>query len=282
VLYVVATPIGNLEDLSPRAARVLREVELIAAEDTRSARKLLAHLGIPTPELVSMFEGNEVERASALVSELASGRSIALISEAGTPVISDPGQRLVRAAADAGARVEVVPGPSAVITALVASGLPADAFTFLGFPPREAGPRREAFGALRRHPATLVLYEAPARVAATLSDLADALGAARPAALARELTKLHEEIVRGTLGELHARFAASAPRGECTLVIAGSAGDPAEDEDPGDLEARVKALLDQGLGPRDVAARLVAVTGKPRRALYQLALSIQRTRDRAR
>jgi 16S rRNA (cytidine1402-2'-O)-methyltransferase len=169
--------------------------------------------------------------------------------------------------------VVVVPGPSAHATALVASGLPSERFLFLGFPPREAGPRRELFGSLRRDPATLLFYEAPARVGRTLADLAEAFGAARPAALGRELTKLHEEIVRGTLGELAARYADEAPRGECTLVVAGaSAGEAAE---PVDVEARARALLAEGLGPKDVAARLAVETGKPRRALYQLALSLK-------
>jgi 16S rRNA (cytidine1402-2'-O)-methyltransferase len=170
-------------------------------------------------------------------------------------------------------KVVVVPGPSAHAAALVASGLPSDRFLFLGFPPREAGPRRELFGSLRRDPATLLFYEAPARVGRTLADLAEAFGPARPACLCRELTKLHEEIVRGSLGELAARYAGEAPRGECTLVVAGaSAGEAAE---PIDVEARARALLAEGLGPKDVAARLAVETGKSRRTLYQLALSLK-------
>jgi len=276
-LFIVGTPIGNLEDLSLRAARVLREVELIAAEDTRTARQLLAHvdaLGPHNPErrLVSYFEGNEAERTSGLVEALLAGQRVALISEAGMPGVSDPGAYAITAAITAGARVEVVPGPSAALAALIGSGLPTDRFTFLGFLPREAGARRVALGALRREPATMILYEAPDRVAATLVDAGDAFGPERRASLGRELTKLYEEHVRGTLGELAARYAEAPPRGECTLVIAGTTEPVAEL----DLEAELRALLAAGLGPKDAAARLVVKTGKPRRMLYQLALALAR------
>jgi 16S rRNA (cytidine1402-2'-O)-methyltransferase len=278
-LYVVGTPIGNLEDLSPRAARVLREAELIAAEDTRSAKLLLAHadaLGACNPQrrVISYFEGNEAERGAELARALAAGQRVAVISEAGMPGVSDPGARAIRAAVDAGARVEVVPGPSAVLAALLGSGLPCERFTFLGFPPRESGARRALLGTLRGEVATLILYEAPDRVGATLADLAAALGAERRASVARELTKLHEEHVRGTLGELATRYATTPPRGECTLVVEGGTGAAPEV----DIEAELRALLAAGLGPKDAAARLVVVTGKPRRQLYQLALSLQRAR----
>jgi 16S rRNA (cytidine1402-2'-O)-methyltransferase len=280
-LFVVAGPIGNLEDLSPRAARILREVDLIAAEDTRAAKVLLAHADAagganPARRVVSFFEGNEAERAVELAEALRAGRRVAVISEAGMPGVSDPGARAVDAAIAAAARVEVIPGPSASLAALVASGLPAGRFTFLGFPPREAGARRELFGTLRGEVATMIFYEAPDRVGATLADLAAALGGARRASLARELTKVHEEHVRGTLAELAARYADVAPRGECTLVVEG--GELAAGEAV-DVEAELRRLLDQGLGPKDAAARLVVVTGKPRRHLYQLALSLQRTRS---
>ena len=271
-LYVVGTPIGNLEDLSLRAARVLREVEIVAAEDTRSARTLLAHVGAAPEKLVSYFEGNEAVRTGELVAALGAGKRVALISEAGMPGISDPGARVIAAAIEAGVRIEVIPGPSALLAALVASGLPTDRFTFYGFPPREAGARRELFGSLRGEVATLVFYEAPDRVGATLADLAAAFGADRRAALGRELTKLYEEHVRGTLGELAARYADTPPRGECTLVVAGGQGDaPIVD-----VEAELRALLGSGLGPKDAAQRLVVKTGKPRRQLYQLALALQR------
>jgi 16S rRNA (cytidine1402-2'-O)-methyltransferase len=278
-LFVVGTPIGNLEDLSLRAARVLREVDLIAAEDTRSAKTLLSQVDAlgtvnPVRRVISYFEGNEAEREEEIYDALAQGRDVAVISEAGMPGISDPGARAIAAAIEAGARVEVIPGPNAALAALVASGLPTHRFTFLGFPPREAGARQELFGTLRSELATLIFYEAPDRVAATLADLAAALGADRRASLGRELTKLHEEHVRGTLAELSARYAHESPRGECTLVVAGAiAAAPAVD-----IEGELRRLLESGLGPKDAAARLVVVTGKPRRQLYQLALSLQRER----
>jgi 16S rRNA (cytidine1402-2'-O)-methyltransferase len=278
-LFVVGTPIGNLEDLTLRAARVLREVDLIAAEDTRSAKFLLSHVDAlgavnPVRRVMSYFEGNEAEREDEIYDALAQGRDVAVISEAGMPGISDPGARAVVAAIEAGARVEVIPGPNAALAALVASGLPTDRFTFLGFPPRESGARQELFGTLRSELATLIFYEAPDRVAATLADLGAALGADRRASIGRELTKLHEEHVRGTLGELAARYADQPPRGECTLVVAGgSVAAPTVD-----IEAELRRLLESGLGPKDAAARLVVVTGKPRRQLYQLALSLQRER----
>jgi len=280
VLYIVGTPIGNLEDLSPRAARILREADLVAAEDTRSAKTLLAHADAggganAARRVVSYFEGNEAERDAELQAALAGGRRVAVISEAGMPGISDPGTRAVASAVAAGARVEVIPGPNAALAALVASGLPTDRFTFVGFPPRETGARQALFGTLRGERATLVLYEAPDRVGATLADLAAAFGADRRASLGRELTKLHEEHVRGTLAELAARYATEAPRGECTLVVEGGQGEIA----PVDIEAELRALLAQGLGPKDAAQRLVVLTGKPRRQLYQLALSLERASD---
>ncbi|HEY5947422.1 MAG TPA: SAM-dependent methyltransferase, partial [Kofleriaceae bacterium] len=189
--------------------------------------------------------------------------------------ISDPGARAIAAAIELGARVEVIPGPNAALAALVASGLPTDRFTFLGFPPREAGARQELFGTLRSEVATLIFYEAPDRVFATLTDLAAALGAERRASLGRELTKIHEEHVRGTLAELAARYQHAPPRGEVTLVVAGGSADtPVVD-----IEAELRRMLDSGLGPKDAAARLVVLTGKPRRQLYQLALSLQREKS---
>ncbi len=277
-LHVVATPIGNLEDITYRAVRVLAEVDVVAAEDTRAAQRLFAHYGIRAGRLVSFFEGNEAARTAELIDELCAGRDVAVISEAGTPGISDPGERLVRAAVEADVRVEVVPGPVAAITALVGSGLPAQRFLFLGFPPREEGARRELFGSLRRERATLILYEAPDRVAATLADLQGAFGAERRAVVARELTKLYEELARGSVGSLRERFSAQAPRGECAIVVEGASAEAAEHEV--DIEAELRLLLAEGLGPKDAAARLVVKTGKPRRQLYQLALSIKRELDR--
>jgi 16S rRNA (cytidine1402-2'-O)-methyltransferase len=280
-LYLVATPLGNLEDMSPRAVRVLGEVDVIAAEDTRSAERLLGHFGQRRRDVRSFFAGNEAARTEELLAVLAVDKSVAVISEAGLPGVSDPGERLVRAAIAAAVRVEVIPGPVAALTALVASGLPCAPFTFLGFPPREAGARRALLGSLAATTHTLIFYEAPGRVATTLGDLAEALGGDRLASLARELTKVHEEHVRGTLTELAHRYREAPPRGECTLVVAGAQDQAAPLADPGDLERAMCALLDQGLGPRDAAARLVARTGKPRRQLYQLALSLRRGRDGA-
>lgn len=278
-LYVVGTPIGNLEDLSLRAARVLREADVIAAEDTRSAKTLLAHvdaLGPANPgrRIVSYFEGNEAARADGLVAELQAGKKVAVISEAGMPGVSDPGTRAIAAAISADVRVEVIAGPSAALAALIGSGLSSERFLFVGFPPREPGARRELFGTLRDQIATLIFYEAPDRVGATFADLAAALGETRRASLGRELTKLYEEHVRGTLGELAARYADTPPRGECTIVVAGHTGEAQVI----DIEAELRRLLAEGLGPKDAAQRLVVVTGKPRRVLYQLALSLQRER----
>ena len=285
-LVVVATPIGNLEDLSLRAMRVLRGAALICAEDTRTAKQLLRHVdgasgdgrpGAGDRRLVSLFAGNEQARAAEVCEAIAGGTSVALISEAGTPGISDPGQRLVAAVIAAGLAVEVVPGPVAAIHALVASGLPTDAFLFLGFPPRETGARQVLFGGRRGESATMVLYEAPDRVGATLADLVLAFGPERRASVGRELTKLFEEHARGSLAELAARYAEVAPRGECTIVVEGAAVGQAELGAAAiDLEAELAALLASGLGPKDAAARLVVRTGKPRRQLYQLALSLQR------
>lgn len=275
VLYVVATPIGHLEDITYRAVRILGEADLIAAEDTRRSGQLLRHLGIEPRRIISFFEGNEAERTAELADELAKGTTIALITDAGTPAISDPGHRLVARALDIGARVEVVPGPAAAIAGLVASGLPSDQFLFLGFPPRKPGPRRELFARRRREPATMIFYEAPDRVGETLADLAAAFGPDRPAVVARELTKIHEEVLRGSLQELATELKTTPRRGEHTLIIAG-ADEATESEPEIDLEQAVRSLLAQGHGPKDIAARLVAQTGVPRRRLYQLALALAR------
>ncbi len=277
VLYVVATPIGNLEDITLRATRTLQSVDVIAAEDTRSAQRLLSHLKIPRPELVSLFQGNEASRTQLLINKLSHGDEVAIICESGTPGISDPGERLIKAVTDAGIRVEVIPGPVAAITALVGSGLPTDRFLFLGFAPRESGARRQLFGSLRGDPSTVILYESADRVADTAFDLADAWGDTRSCVLARELTRVHEEYIRMTLGQLAEHCKQHPPRGQCTLVVAGAAPDSADNVI--DVEAEMSALLRSGLGPKDAAQRLVVRTGKPRRQLYQLALSLMRTME---
>lgn len=271
VLYLVATPIGNLEDMTFRAVRVLGEVDVIAAEDTRRSGQLLRHFKIEPKRLVSFFEGNEAARSEELVAELVGGAKVALVTDAGMPGISDPGERLVARAIAAGVVVEVIPGAVAAMTALVGSGLPGERFLFLGFPPRAEGERRALFASLRREIATLLFYEAPDRVKATLADLAAALGGERRAVVARELTKLHEEYARGSLAELASRDLTA--RGEHTLVVAGASTAQAAEDDI-DVEAAVRAMLAEGLGPKDIAARLTITTGLPRRKLYQLALSL--------
>ncbi|MDX8402068.1 MAG: 16S rRNA (cytidine(1402)-2'-O)-methyltransferase [Mariprofundaceae bacterium] len=217
-LFVVATPIGNLEDITYRAVRILGECELIAAEDTRTSRRLLDHYGIDTP-MVSLHEHNEPQAAARLIPRLQAGARIALITDAGTPLISDPGFRLIRLAIEAGIRVTPVPGPSSVIAALSVAGLPTDRFRFLGFPPRSGRPRKALLDMLAECPETIVLLESPRRLPITLRDLAGVCGEDREAVVARELTKLHEEVVRGTLGGLVDRFE-KPPRGEIVLLLA--------------------------------------------------------------
>src|SRR5919199_967040 len=230
-LYLVATPIGNLEDITLRALRVLREARLIAAEDTRHTGRLLTHYGIATP-LVSYHEHNKLARLDRIFAALAEG-DVALVSDAGTPGLSDPGYELVRAALARGVRVVPVPGPSALLAAVVASGLVPGLFTFAGSPPRAAGERRAAFARLALSPVPTVLYEAPHRLLATLEGLLAACGD-REVAVARELTKLHEEIRREPLGAAIAHFSAHPPRGEFVLVVAGAPADAGADaEDPG-------------------------------------------------
>jgi 16S rRNA (cytidine1402-2'-O)-methyltransferase len=209
------------------------------------------------------------------MARLEGGEDVALISEAGTPAVSDPGQRLVQAAVAAGVRVVPVPGASAALAALVAAGLPTDSFLFVGFPARDGGPRLQAFARLRAIEATLVLYEAPGRTAATLQDLAAALGDQRRACVARELTKVHEELARGTLKELAQRFGETAPRGEVTIVVEGAPEESAASEAI-DVEAEVRRRLAAGEGPKEIAAAVALLTGKPRRQVYQLAVALKR------
>jgi 16S rRNA (cytidine1402-2'-O)-methyltransferase len=278
-LYVVASSIGNTQDLSPRALETLRTADLVLAEDTRSARRLLDGHGIDR-RTQSCFDANEPARAAQAAALLRSGVSIALLSEAGTPSVSDPGYRVVRAAIAAGARVVPVPGPSAVLAALVASGLPTDRFFFVGFPPRKTGARQGLLAQLRSLPATLVFFESPHRVAATLADLSAILGKDRPACVARELTKTHEEFVRGTLAELASRYASERPLGEVTLLVGGaSAQDPqADGQRDEDMRVRARALLASGLSARDAADALASETSRPRRETYRLVLDL-RTRE---
>jgi len=275
ILYVVASSIGNPDDLSPRAIETLRRVEVVLAEDTRSARKLLSSHGIDR-RTQSCFDANESERAQEACGFLRAGQSVALLSEAGTPTVSDPGYRVVRAAIAMGARVIPVPGPSAVLAALVASGLPTDSFFFAGFPPRKTGARRLLFSRLGQLGATLVFYESPHRVGTTLTELAAVLGASRPVCLARELTKTHEELVRGSLGELAQRYSGERPLGEVTLVVGGASVDEQGGDDDDALVLRARELLATGLSARDVADALTGEGSRSRREIYQLVLAVRR------
>lgn len=269
-LFVVATPLGNLEDLSPRAVRVLGEVALVACEDTRRTGALLRSQGLRTP-LLSCFEHNERERVAEVLERLQGGQDVALVSDAGTPTISDPGYRLVRAAREAGLAVVPVPGPCAAVAALSVSGLPTDRFLFVGFLPARAAPRRREIEALAALPFTLVIYESPLRVAETLADLAAAWGP-RPAFLCREATKLHEEYVLADLVTLRDQLAArESVKGEVVLVVAGAPeGEPeAADEDPRVLFER---LVAQGLTRRAAVKEVARLTGRPAREVYALVL----------
>ena len=265
-LHVVATPIGNLGDLSPRAQQVLRAVAAVCAEDTRRSGQLLAHFGIGTP-LLALHEHNEQQLAARLVARLLAGESLALVSDAGTPLVSDPGYRLVRAARAAGVKVSPVAGPSALVAALSVAGLPSDRFTFEGFLPAKASARRERLAALAGEPRTLVFYESSHRIEESLADLRAAFGDDRPAVLARELTKLFETVLDGTLADLHARVAADADqrKGEFVLVVQGVG----EDADAKLAEGRrVHAVLARQLPPSTAAKLAAEITGAPRKALY--------------
>jgi len=266
-LYVVATPIGNLDDLSPRARAVLAKTDVIAAEDTRHTRGLLSSISAES-RLIAYHEHNEEQRVPELLARLAAGESVALVSDAGTPLISDPGWRLVRAAQAAGFAVVPVPGACAAIAALCAAGLPTDRFVFEGFLPRRDGPRDERLAELKRERRTLVFYEAVHRISATLAAFVAAFGGERRAAIARELTKVHEQIVVGTLAELHARLDAEIPLlGEFVIVVAGDTSEAPVDFDEAQ---RVYALLAAEVEPGAALKLTAAITGLARNDLYRL------------
>jgi 16S rRNA (cytidine1402-2'-O)-methyltransferase len=269
-LYLVATPIGNLGDISLRAIDTLKGADVIACEDTRVTAKLLARLGIGTA-LTSYHDHNAERARPALLERLRRGEAVALVSDAGTPLISDPGWRLVRACRDEGLAVTAVPGASAVPTALQLSGLPSDRFLFAGFPPARSVARRQDLRALASVPATLVFFEAAPRLAESLADMAAVLGP-RQAAVTRELTKLYEEVVTGTLAELAERYAAGGPpKGEVVVVVAPPAAETISEVD---LDALLAAALAEGASVKDAAARVAAETGHPRRAVYARALAL--------
>lgn len=267
-LVVVATPIGNLDDLAPRAARHLRGCDLVLAEDTRRTGRLLAHIGSQAPQL-SLHEHNEEERLPAVLERLRAGEDVALVCDAGMPGISDPGHRLVRACAEAGIPVEAVPGASAVLAALVVSGMPSDRFAFEGFLPRRGEPRRRRLEDLAREPRTVVLFASPHRLERDLADLAAALGADRPAALCRELTKLHEETRRATLGDLHREVAETGVRGEVTLVVGGVPPGPGLDTTPEALVGAVRLRVEAGLGKKEAIKEVAREARVPKRVVYQ-------------
>jgi 16S rRNA (cytidine1402-2'-O)-methyltransferase len=273
-LYLVATPIGNLRDMTLRALEILAAADLVACEDTRVTRKLFDHYGLSTP-LTPYHDHNAEAVRPRILSKIAAGGAVALVSDAGTPLISDPGYRLVRAAHDAGHPVTAAPGASAVLTALTVAGLATDRFFFEGFLPAKAAAKRARIAELVRIPSTLVVFESGPRIAATLADLAEGLGA-REAAIGRELTKLHEEVRRGTLDRLAQHYAAGAEtRGEFVIVVAGP-GAP-EQPDEAEIDAMLRAALAR-TSVKDAVAEVAAATGEPRRAIYGRALEL--TRDR--
>jgi len=285
VLYVVATPIGNPDDISARAIRTLKDADLIACEDTRRTGQLLASHQIAT-STVSYFEHNEERRVPEMIERLSSGAQIALVTDAGTPCVSDPGFRLVRAALDAGIRVVAVPGASAAIAALSVAGLPTDRFTFEGFLPPRDGSRRRALEALRVEPRTMVFYEAARRLADTLAAMTTAFGDTRSAAVVREISKTYEETVRGTLLDLERRFRATPALGEITIVVAGAASMADAGSDGAapitvEIPIAIEALREAGLSLKQASAVVAKLSGRRRREVYQDVLKSRGDDDSA-
>ncbi len=277
VLYVVSTPIGNLEDITQRALRVLREADLIAAEDTRHTRKLLSHYSINTP-VTAYHQHSEAGRTASLVARLTQGQSIALVTDAGTPGVSDPGGDLVAAAIAVGVSVVPIPGPSAVLTALVASGLPTARFAFEGFLPRTRSTRVRKLAALARESSTLVFYEAGNRTADTLAEMVQAFGAGRLCCVGRELTKRHEEFLRGPLSEVLTRFHTGEQRGEITIVVGGRPEDgtpsPTESQS-GTIEDCLRAALAAGHSERDAVRQVSSERNASRRDVYSVMIGLK-------
>lgn len=272
-LILAATPIGDPADAPARLARLIATADVVAAEDTRRLRRLASALGVnPSGRVISFHEHNEIARAADLVAAAESGATVLLVTDAGMPSVSDPGLRAVRAAVDAGIPVTAVPGPSAVLTALALSGLASDRFCFEGFLPRKPGERRRALADLQAEPRTMVFFEAPHRLAATLADLADQFGPDRPAAVARELTKTYEEVLRQPLGELAAWAASREVLGEITLVVAGRPSPPPPSaDDIAALVEQVRHRVDGGQRLKDAVAEVAVGTGVPKRELYDAA-----------
>ena len=273
-LVLAATPIGNSGDASPRLLHALATADVIAAEDTRRLLNLAAALGVTVGgSVVSYFDGNEVERTPQLLQRIDAGATVLLVSDAGMPLVSDPGHRLITAALAAGAQVDALPGPSAVTTALALSGLPVERFTFEGFLSRRAGERRNQLSALREERRAMVFFEAPHRLCDTLSDAIEVFGAERLCAVCRELTKTHQEVVRGTLAEVAARFAEDEPRGEITLVLAGRTAPLAADLSPEDIVERVHEEQAAGLSASAASAAVAKLVGMPRQVVYEMVLA---------
>jgi len=273
VLVLVATPIGNLGDLSPRATEALAGADVIACEDTRRTRQLLAHEGIPAGgRLMTVNDHTETAQVRALLARLDAGERVALVSDAGMPAVSDPGERLVAAAAAAGHRVEVVPGPSAALAALVVSGLPTGRFCFEGFLPRKGRARAERLAELAAERRTTVVFEAPHRVRQTVADLGEVVDPDRRLVIARELTKAFEEVWRGTLAAAGGHLAASEPRGEYVLVLDGAAPPPAPEA--GDVDQALRLRLDAGVDRKTAIAEVATELGVPKRQVYAAALSL--------
>ena len=273
-LFLVSTPIGNLGDITRRAADTLESVSRILAEDTRRTRTLLNHLDLKTP-LVSLHSHNEASRRKKVLDWLSSGEDLALVSDAGTPLVSDPGQRIVEAAMEAGFTVVPIPGPSAVLAALVGSGFPGDRFSFLGFVPRKGRERAEILDRISTSPDAVVLFESPERVKALLDALIESCGSGRPVAVAREITKVYEEFVRGTLVQVREHFEAHAPRGEFVVVVSGRV----ELEDTGSVDeeavrALAHALLNEGFSPSRAAREVARRLKLPRNLTYDIVQKV--------
>jgi 16S rRNA (cytidine1402-2'-O)-methyltransferase len=273
ILYVVATPLGNLGDLSARAVEVLRTVPVVAAEDTRRTRGLLSHLGA-SPRLLSYHAHSEEPRLETLLEILHDGRDVALVSDAGTPVVSDPGTDLVAAARASGVTVVPIPGPSAVATALSAAGLKGDRYLFLGFIPRKGSERARLLARAAAEEWSVVFFEAPPRLADLLGDLARAVGGSRRVVVARELTKLHEELRAGTLAELAGYYSEHPPRGEITIVLEGTGAAPEPPDRTGEAVEQATRLLAEGLTRREVVRRISETLGLPRNDAYRLVMEL--------
>lgn len=271
MLYLVPTPIGNLGDISPRARDTLANADFIAAEDTRVTLKLLNHLELKKP-LISYYEHNKTFRGSKILDRILAGETCALVSDAGSPAISDPGEDLVRQCAQAGITVTAIPGPCAVITGLSISGLPTGRFCFEGFLSTANKSRREHLDSLKAEKRTMIFYEAPHKLVRTLDDMAAVFGADRPISLCRELTKLHEEVYRTTLGQAYAHYLETPPKGEFVLVIQGAPEDDAPEYTLEDAARRAKDLMSEGLSRKDAARQAAQETGLPKNAIYDATL----------